>query len=422
VKILFLAMLLAIAPIVSALPTEELFEVLSSRPWSLNQIKWVGFDERAVALAAISGDGKETPVHWHYNSPRLSMYDHGTGQLAWEHMLQEGGGEAALSVARTSGRVTVVFGSVFTGRMHLALFEATEPTPVWVKELPRFTIHPGSAPVDVSSRGSIVAVTYRASGGKFLDVYDGDSGVLRWSKLLPGALNFAVIGTDVADDGSRIMVGLGDRSMIFSSSGELLAEFSLTTCCDAPALSHDGNSALLRGRAGDVRVVSWDGANYVPSWSVAGEPVPHMAALSPTGETVAVFDAGIFCGGSPRVLVYRLPSPWPYSSYDRYGAGACPRSLAFSLDGTRLVVGTQGTVEDDVTPEDYLRDIATILDVRTPLSPLPLFRLLDDVDEPGSVTKASLSDDGKSAVISTKKVHAQVLGNGGRVWGIELVA
>jgi hypothetical protein len=216
------------------------------------------------------------------------------------------------------------------------------------------------------------------------------------------------------------MVGLGDRSMIFSTEGAVLAEFIGSTCCDAPSLSSDGLSAIIRF-GGPLELVRWDGSAYATAWRGDVSPLyVSMQALSPEGNVVAVYGSSLFCQ-SNRLFIFRPPSTAPYSTYDAYGADACPSSIDFSRDGHRVVVGTQGTIENREEPADFLRDVATVLDTQTPVVALPLFRLLDDVDEKGSATKVGLSDDGKRVVVSTKKVHEQVLGNGGRVWGIELL-
>jgi hypothetical protein len=416
---LLVIVLLILIPVVSAsFPSGSLLDIRG-----VGQVRWVLSDELSIPLAAIEGAGTEVSVHWTLNSPRLTSYAFDTGSANWGSTLSGSGFGAALAVARSTGRVAVAYGDFFKGiPIEVAVYDAESPSPRWTRSVALSTFGVWRHPLDISDDGKVVALAYRVTGEgtKYLSLFSGETGEPYWTRQLPGAGNWAVLGVNLAKEGNRIMVGLGDRVLFFDRAGAMLGEVLSATCCQARSFSADGTRALINA-GGAPELLEWDGDSYATRWRGQVSPLfPFMQTLSPDGEIVAVYASSIFCETN-RVLIFRPPSVMPYSTYSAYGQDACPSSLAFSLDGRRLVVGTLGTVEDREEPADYLRDVATVLDTTTPVVPLPLFRLLDDIDEKGSVTKVGISDNGKRVVVSTKEVHEFVSGNGGRVWGIELL-
>jgi DNA-binding beta-propeller fold protein YncE len=387
-------------------------------------VEWVALDESHIPTADIRGNGSTVAVEWWFGAqPRLATYDFPSGNPRWEASLAGGGTDGAIAVARLTGRIAVLHGNSFNADpTRVSLFEADTAAPVWTQAISGniFALRFGDSPLDLSADGSLVAVAYseRATSLKFLKVFDGGSGALLWSTQLDG---FAVRGVDVSDDGSRIMVGLGDQVKIFAANGDLLGFFVSATCCEGPSLSADGGRAVIR-RGANAEMLVWNGAAYEVSWKTNLAPLlAYMVVVSPDGNLVAVYAASQLCEGSNMVLIYKSFLTSPFATYDRYSSGACPSSMKFSQDGTRLVVGTLGSPESQEQPQDVLVDVATVLDTRTPLVATPLFRLLDDIDEKGSVRKVGISDDGKRVVIATKQEHAQVLGLGGRVWAIQIL-
>jgi hypothetical protein len=97
---------------------------------------------------------------------------------------------------------------------------------------------------------------------------------------------------------------------------------------------------------------------------------------------------------------------WQYTSY-----GDEVSSIAICDDGSVIVAGSWGTYG------------ATSGDVFTALdhAGAVIFNLLDDIDEPGSIYSVDVSDDGSFATASGKAVHARQMGNGGEVYGIQIM-
>jgi hypothetical protein len=54
-------------------------------------------------------------------------------------------------------------------------------------------------------------------------------------------------------------------------------------------------------------------------------------------------------------------------------------------------------------------------------STTPIFQLLDDIDEPGSLSSVAISKDGSFVTAGGKAVHAREFGNGGQVYAIRII-
>ena len=54
-------------------------------------------------------------------------------------------------------------------------------------------------------------------------------------------------------------------------------------------------------------------------------------------------------------------------------------------------------------------------------SSTPIFQLLDDIDEPGSISTVDISKDGSFVTAGGKAVHARQMGNGGEVYAIKIL-
>jgi hypothetical protein len=97
---------------------------------------------------------------------------------------------------------------------------------------------------------------------------------------------------------------------------------------------------------------------------------------------------------------------WSYSNYGDY-----VESVALSNDGSVGVAGSWG---------QYGGTFGDVFTAFTMSTGAVIFRLLDDIDEPGSIFEVDISDDGNYAVAGGKAVHAREFGNGGEVYSIEL--
>jgi hypothetical protein len=84
-------------------------------------------------------------------------------------------------------------------------------------------------------------------------------------------------------------------------------------------------------------------------------------------------------------------------------------TVALTPDGSRGVCGSWG---------QYGSTYGEVLSVFDRASSSPLFSLLDDIDEPGSIFTVCISDSGDYVAAGGKAVHAREFGNGGQVYAI----
>jgi hypothetical protein len=97
---------------------------------------------------------------------------------------------------------------------------------------------------------------------------------------------------------------------------------------------------------------------------------------------------------------------WTYDQYGDYVDG-----VALCNDGSIGVAGSWGQLDatyGDVFTAFHMNDGGVII------------RLLDDVDEPGSIFDVAISDNGAYAVCGGKAVHARTMGNGGQIYSLDL--
>jgi len=107
------------------------------------------------------------------------------------------------------------------------------------------------------------------------------------------------------------------------------------------------------------------------------------------------------------VLLFDSSSATPLWQYTQYGDYVA--SCALSADGSRAVAASWG---------QYGGTFGDVLTVFDRSSPVPIFQLLDDIDEPGSIFSVDVSSDGWLVSAGGKAVHAREFGNGGEVYAI----
>ena len=96
-------------------------------------------------------------------------------------------------------------------------------------------------------------------------------------------------------------------------------------------------------------------------------------------------------------------------TYNQYGDEVA--DVALCNDGSVGVACSWGQL--DAT----YGDVFTAFDMATGAV---IYRLLDDINEPGSLFAVDISDDGAYAIAGGKAVHARTFGNGGELYAIEL--
>lgn len=376
---------------------------LVQRPYSgLDQeVLWMDEDPTGIAEnVAVSGNGTYSAVGWWLNNERVSKYQTtGGGNPLWDYSISP---NFKMPVAMSdNGNVIVSCGDVI-------------PMSVWLN---------GAGPMP------------------------------SWQFTPP--TDFQVNGCDVSDNGTKIALVAKPQSVnearlfVFNSASAtpiFTANFDATNGVNGVVLSEDGAWAVVSTYQHEyvfnVTTASlfWTGTNYGQG----------MAAIDADAEYLA---KGDFNG----LLTLYQRTPTGYNQLWTSSFGGWVTAVAISADGSKVmggnlvfnpysgivrafnISGTQlwqysqygdevaqvaicndGSVGAAISWGQYgatFGDVFTAFDMATGQV---IFRLLDDINEPGSLFGLSLSDDGSYAMAGGKAVHARQMGNGGQVYCIEL--
>ncbi len=370
-------------------------------PRILAQVVWVDrAHENAVAEnVTITPDGSSIFVGWWLNNERFSSYvSAGLESPLWSYRQNN---DWQMPVASSN--------SDFAGT------GAGLPGYVWQKESPLYTrqfdFESGwfGRGVSFSGDGSLVAITAALGNTQaILIVYDlaADDTVFT-REFTPTSGQY---GVNMSDDGSRLVVSNYGNFMVYSvPEGELLATLN-NGSQNTAKLSGDGSKLVTGNFQGRVYLYEWDGSQYALSWNhYTGHDWVMSLDISTDGSTAACgtldFVNNQIDGG--KFVMLDVPTGAVYIDYDEYGDAV--GSVSLSGDGRYAIAGSWGqygsTFGDVVTC--FIRE-----------TDIPIFQLLDDIDEPGSIFNVSLSEAGGFAAAGGKAVHAREFGNGGMVYSI----
>lgn len=261
--------------------------------------------------------------------------------------------------------------------------------------------------VDVSGDGSLIAAVAAMSDvDGILYVFDSATGDTVYTRHFNPTRG--VYGVDISTDGHVIVVSTYDMIFIWEdgNSRGTLGNYGQTTA----RVSGDGSVVVLGNFSGLVRVYRWNpGGPYYDLLieDQTGHPWVTAVAVSDDGSTVMAGTYQYNPVSTGKVLMYDTTSAdplWEYANYGDYVA-----SVALTPDGSRGVCGSWG---------QYGSTYGEVLSVFDKPSSVPVFALLDDIDEPGSIFCVAISDSGKYVAAGGKAVHAREFGNGGQVYAI----
>ncbi len=354
---------------------------------------------------SLSGNGINIQVGWWLNNKRTSLYHTlGNNIPVWTYPLPLTEWYIPVDVSHTGEDIAV--GS--TGEPFYS-FAASSAGPKWRYSLPAGFKIPTSSQgysTAVSDDGSIYAVLGSTTGTGKLFIFNNDGDTIRTIQFNP---NNGIYGLDISNDGTIFCISTYYATYIYNLDGtrrDSLYNYGQS----AAKISGDGKYLAKGHYNGNVYFYSWNGSSYTLKWQHYTQHSWVTAmAISDDGSTIM---AGTF-RSSPyggKVLMYDSSSATPLWQYDQYGDYV--EECALSADGGRGAAVSWG---------QYGGTFGDVLTVFNRSSSTPIFQLLDDIDEPGSLTSVDISKDGSFVVAGGKAVHAREFGNGGEVYAIRIL-
>jgi uncharacterized protein YuzE len=219
-------------------------------------------------------------------------------------------------------------------------------------------------------------------------------------------------GVDFSHDGSTIVVSnYGDLLVYSVPDGDLLGNL-YNYSQNMAEISGDGTRVVIGTFQGNVILYEWNGTQYITKWSIpTGHDWVRSVAISTDGSTFGCGTIEFLSGGgwAGKFMLIDADSGTVLIDYDEYGDEVC--AIDISANGQYAIAACYGQL--DGTYGDVLtcfrRDTS-----------IPIFQLLDDIDESGSIMGVAISDSGHYAAAGGKEVHARIMGNGGMVYSIKI--
>jgi len=351
---------------------------------------------------SISGEGQSIFAGWYLNNIRVSRYaTSGSGVPLWTYLCPDA--TNTFDVAATFYGILAASNNLM--QTHVWENVGSQPTANFESAIAQDIEEVGGAPVMVFVNASNHLVC--------LDEATGWS--VRWNVPLQ-TVGYGIYGVDISSSGNRVLVSAYDATsgaQVYSmADGSLVGSAMGNYGQTKAAISGDGNRVVIGNFNGQIRMFQWSGS----AWSLAGS----IATGDSWVTSVAISDDGLTAaGGTLGFSPYRgkvVGVNWPASSapsqmWDYKSYGDEVSSIAICDDGSVIVAGSwgmyDGTSGDVFTAFDHTGAV--------------IFHLLDDIDEPGSIFSVDVSDDGSFATASGKAVHARAMGNGGEVYGIQIM-
>ncbi|MBC8205425.1 T9SS type A sorting domain-containing protein [bacterium] len=367
------------------------------------EVLWYSEDPAAIAHdVEVDGGGQYSYIGWYLNNERLDKHlTQGAGTPLWSYPIVP---TFYMPVAASDdGNVVTSTGATIPLSVWL---NCAGPTPSW-----QYTYTGGfnGKFCDVSDDGQYVVTVSEETGGSTnarLLVFDSASANPLWTAEFDR--NTQLLGVDISEDNQWILIGTYNTHYVYQVSTMSL----LTTIGNygqtMPAYSGNGEYLATGDFNGQLKLFQRQGSSYVLQWSNPMGGWVTAVAVSSDGSTVM---GGNFLyspayAGKARGFDIIGNQLWNYEQYGDY------------VDNVRLCDdGSIGIATSWGSLNTTFGDVFTAFNMA---SGDVIFRLLDDIDEPGSLFGCSISDDGLYAIAGGKSVHARTFGNGGQVYCIML--
>jgi WD40 repeat protein len=372
-------------------------------PHIMAEVMWVDRNhENAIAQnVAITPDGSGIFAGWWLNNMRFAAYaSAGLETPLWRYYEQT---QWQMPVAACDTK--------YSGT------SSTLPGYMWDKDspLPANQINLGPAysggGTALSGDGSVAVFVFAEGQVNGIlvacNTTTGDTILTRTFDLAQG-----IYGVDLSRDGTVAVVSCYNALYVYEIPNGTLRGTLYNYSQNIAKISSDGSLITIGTFSGDVYLYDWDGSEYGQRWI---RPTHHswVTALdiSEDGSTVACgtmnIQGGQITGG--KFMMWDAETGEVLIDYAEYGHEVA--SVALSATGEYAIAGSwgkyQATFGDVVTC--FIRE-----------SDVPIFQLLDDIDEPGSIFSVAISDSGHYATAGGKAVHANEWGNGGMVYSIQV--
>lgn len=355
---------------------------------------------------SISGNGMFIQAGWWLNNKRTSLYRTlGNNTPVWTYPLPLT--ESYVPVMASLTGDDIAAGS---GGEPFYSFTANSAAPKWHYNLPdgyKIATSSQGRTVAVSDNGLIYAVVGATAGTGKLFIFNNSGDTIRTINFSP---NNGIYGLDISNDGTVFCISTYYATYIYNLDGtrrDSLYNYGQTVA----KISGDGKYVVKGHFNGTVYLYQWNGSNYTLKWQhYVGHPWVTAVAISDNGATIM---AGTFQYSptySGKVVMYDSSSSTPLWEYTQYGDYI--DECALNADGSRGVACSWG---------QYQGTFGDVLTVFNKSSSTPIFQLLDDIDEPGSITAVDISKDGSFVTAGGKAVHAREFGNGGEVYAIRII-
>ena len=358
-------------------------------------------DAGAIARnIAICGVQREFLTGWYLNSERTTYYPvEGTGAYNWEYPMSS---DFYIPVAASDNGM--VLASTPDINPLCVWLSGAGPTPSWQYSYP--TGFKGKD-CDVSDDGTYVISTAKHESlddGK-LFVFNANSNVPIWE--VDFNAQAGIYGLEMSEDNNWIVVSTYHNFYIYDLQTRTLFQTIGGYGQIKAGIDDDAEWFAIGDFNGIVTVYRRVGTLYSAQWtnSMGG----WITALDISQDASTVLAGNMFFNpyrGIARAFNINGDTLWTYDQYGDYVS-----SVSLSNDGSVGVAGSWGQL-------DYtFGDVFTAFEMS---SGRVIFRLLDDIDEPGTIFCTSISDDGCFAVCGGKMVHARTMGRGGQVYSIRL--
>jgi hypothetical protein len=372
------------------------------------EVIWVDRNhQNAIAQhTAIAGNGMWVQAGWYLNNERTSLYRTlGTNTPMWAFPMPGADWFISTDVSMEGGAI----GVLASGEACYS-FSSASGAPHWVYSLPmgfNFSSSAQGPTISVADDGSVYAALAAQPEQGRLFLFDAVGDTIRTISFNPTR---GIYGVDMANDASVICVSTYDAIYVFNADGS--RRDSITQYGQTPArISADGKYLVKGDFYTCVYLYRWNGSDYDQVWQHStGHPWVTSIAISDDGSTIMAGTYQYSPSNSGKALLFDSSSATPLWEYTQYGDYV--PTCALSEDGSRAVAGSWG---------QYNATFGDVLTVFERNSPTPIFQLLDDIDEPGSIFSVDISKDGSFITAGGKAVHARQFGSGGEVYAIRML-
>lgn len=369
------------------------------------EVLWVDRNHlNAIAQhAAISGNGMWLQAGWYLNNERTSLYETmGTGSPAWNYSMPNTEWFISVDLSATGDDI----GAIAQGEPCLS-FSPPTSTPNWIYNLPpgfAFVSSEHGPTICVTDDGTVYAALAQLGTDARIFMLSNSGDTIRTISFDP---NTSVYGLDMTSDGSVLCVSTYNAIYVFNADGsrrDSLSNYGQTVA----RISDDGVYLVKGDFYSSTYLYRYNGSTYDLAWQCyTGHPWVTVVGISADGSTIMAGTYQYSPANTGKVLLFDSSSATPLWQYAQYGDYVA--SCALSDDGSIAVAGSWGQFGGT------FGDVLTVFERN---SSTPIFQLLDDIDEPGSIFSVDISSDGALVSAGGKAVHAREFGNGGEVYAI----